>query len=403
MYSIVIAPNDLRVYDGTTVRITGSITSVSRNLDEVLLVSKSINDELNAVTNLRWIKAGWMRPLTLYPLSLIGALTRHKVITPIFKKPLKWRNISKSCVIHAHSILSLTVAINIKKYYKDMPVILDIHGLSELNPSYEFLVHRVLTFLSRIIEKYEFRNLLIDAIIVASDRLKDYLCSRYKIPRYMVFTVTDGINVKLLSEIDAHKGKSEAIRKSLNIYGKKVETYIGTPSYFHGFIDLLKAMKVIEDRGSDDIVLMAIVPKMGYAMSLARRAHIKNIIVLENIPREVLYDYLLASDVLVIPHRKGTLFDYVPSNKLFDYISTGKPIVGSDLPGIRYILHKYEPKVLVRPNDPEALASGILNAIQMEDHVISWEVIWAILSKYSWSNVGRQLLDVYKEVLKRVG
>jgi glycosyltransferase involved in cell wall biosynthesis len=45
--------------------------------------------------------------------------------------------------------------------------------------------------------------------------------------------------------------------------------------------------------------------------------------------------------------------------KLFDYMAAGVPIVASDLPALREVLVDGENALLVRPDDPAALADGI--------------------------------------------
>ena len=45
--------------------------------------------------------------------------------------------------------------------------------------------------------------------------------------------------------------------------------------------------------------------------------------------------------------------------KLFEYMAAGVPIVATDLPSIREILHHKENAWLIEPGNPQALAEGI--------------------------------------------
>jgi len=98
----------------------------------------------------------------------------------------------------------------------------------------------------------------------------------------------------------------------------------------------------------------------------------------------------------VLPHRAGTQFDYIPSNKVYDYMLAGKPIVAYKTPAIEETLSKYRMRILTEPNNPVALAKGIVKALELwkdsepastydvptlEDAVKSLKVIYRIVSK----------------------
>lgn len=70
--------------------------------------------------------------------------------------------------------------------------------------------------------------------------------------------------------------------------------------------------------------------------------------------------FLKASDVLLMPHPWTTFYAYhVSPLKLFEYMSSGRPIVASDLPSIREILRHGENALLGAPGDPRAIAGNI--------------------------------------------
>jgi len=49
--------------------------------------------------------------------------------------------------------------------------------------------------------------------------------------------------------------------------------------------------------------------------------------------------------------------------KLFEYMASKRPIVATDIPSIREILNKTN-AFIVSPDDPEAMAKGIIEAVQ---------------------------------------
>jgi glycosyltransferase involved in cell wall biosynthesis len=100
-------------------------------------------------------------------------------------------------------------------------------------------------------------------------------------------------------------------------------------------------------------------------------------------PQEETPAILAASDVLLSPHipnPDGTPFFGSPT-KLFEYMAMAKPIIGSDLDQIGWVLRGLTPvtlgtelsnstdavALLVRPGDPLSLASAIRRAVGMTD------------------------------------
>lgn len=62
----------------------------------------------------------------------------------------------------------------------------------------------------------------------------------------------------------------------------------------------------------------------------------------------------------VLPLKETSISRYFTSPlKLFEYMAAGRPVIASDLPSIREVLKDGVNGVLVRPDDPEALAGGI--------------------------------------------
>jgi len=72
-----------------------------------------------------------------------------------------------------------------------------------------------------------------------------------------------------------------------------------------------------------------------------------------------------AADVLVLPNtaRKNISKYYTSPMKLFEYMASKRPIVATDIPSIREILNKTN-AFIVSPDDPEAMAKGIIEAVQ---------------------------------------
>ena len=361
----IIAPNDLRIYDGTTVRITGLTKHISKYLSEVLLVSKTINRELMGIRNIRHIKISHLRALTLLLINYLHIIPHQNFDVLLTERLLLRRRIrSKIDIIHAHWILSLPIALALRRgLFNDANIIVDLHGLFELQEVKGDLIGKILHNFFKFIERIEVYDKAISAFVVPSQALKEYIVKRFEIPRSKVYVIPDGINA---ADVPFYSEKRvSGVRKVLKFDSRPVIGYVGLPDFYHGIYDLLTAFKIVKKK-YEDCLLLLIVPSTSLMQSILRRYDVKenDVRLLENIPRYKLFNYLLAVDVSVIPHRANTQFDFLPSNKILDYMATGKPIVAYSLRPIVDMLKDYPLKVLAQPNNPNELAEGLITALK---------------------------------------
>lgn len=102
-----------------------------------------------------------------------------------------------------------------------------------------------------------------------------------------------------------------------------------------------------------------------------------------------------AADVLALPNTaKEDISKYYTSPmKLFEYMASKRPIVASRVPSITEIVDD-QSAVLVTPDDPEALAAGILRVVEnlkFADSVVN--NAFARVQKYTWEKRARAILD----------
>ncbi|MBI2587684.1 glycosyltransferase family 4 protein [Candidatus Azambacteria bacterium] len=111
-------------------------------------------------------------------------------------------------------------------------------------------------------------------------------------------------------------------------------------------------------------------------------------------PKEI-PKYLAAADVLVLPNsaKEPIGARYTSPLKLFEYMAAGRPIVASDVPAIREILDETT-AYLVSPDDPAALAKGILQALADPAGAgKKAEVASRRVQQYSWTERSRRIVN----------
>src|SRR3989344_50550 len=93
--------------------------------------------------------------------------------------------------------------------------------------------------------------------------------------------------------------------------------------------------------------------------------------------------YLRAADVLVLPNTAKEKASRVETSpvKLFEYLSSGTPIVASNLPAIREIVSEHE-VLFAKPDDPKSFAEKIVEALS--ESVVRPEAGKRLAALHSW-------------------
>lgn len=97
---------------------------------------------------------------------------------------------------------------------------------------------------------------------------------------------------------------------------------------------------------------------------MTERMGLKNIIFTGEVRHRSVPEILAHAKMAVLPNINSGSSAFSSPLKLFEYMAFGLPIVASDIQAFREVLVHRENAMLVHPNDPEALASGIKSLLQ---------------------------------------
>jgi len=100
--------------------------------------------------------------------------------------------------------------------------------------------------------------------------------------------------------------------------------------------------------------------------------------------------WMNACDLFVLP----SLNEGNPT-VLFECLGCGKPFVGTKVGGVPNVIISEEYGLLVEPCNPKDLSEKILKALNKD-----WdqEIILAYAEQYSWENVAKKIIDIYKQI-----
>jgi glycosyltransferase involved in cell wall biosynthesis len=218
-------------------------------------------------------------------------------------------------------------------------------------------------------------------IVAISQGLKDFYAGR-GVPAGKIVVAHDGVDLR---QFENPQSKADARARLGLPQDKKVAMYIGRLDGWKGAATLLEASKLLPAGvklavvGGDDAQVAALSAQYQGVKFAGFR------------PYSELPDNQQAADVLVLPNTGKTAVSarYTSPLKLFSYMASGVPIVTSDLPSIREIVSERE-AVLVKPDDPQALAKGIERALT--DDSSRAQAAKELVKKYTWVSRAQEIL-----------
>jgi len=196
--------------------------------------------------------------------------------------------------------------------------------------------------------------------------------------------------------------KNAELLQKLELENKQVVLFIGAldrAHYFKGITYLIKAFQLISSNDDYRLVIVGKGDLLDSYKSLAQNFGLeKKIHFAGFVPDVELPLYYNLADVLVLPSIDGSeAFGMV----ILEAMSTGLPIIASDLPGVRSLIEKKVNGFLVKPKDVASLAKYLdllLKNPQIRQAYGKQSRLKAVQT-YDWRMIGEQLQQLYKDIL----
>ena len=187
-----------------------------------------------------------------------------------------------------------------------------------------------------------------DAYVTITAALAEDLAARYG-PRERIATVPDGTRLRPPGAAKLRGAAPAVVAYAGHLYPwKGVDVLIEAVARLPNVTALIVGGHPEEP---DLARLQALAEQRG----VAARVTFTGIVEPSRVP-----DLLRSADVLALPNPASAISTRFTSPlKLFEYMTAGRPIVASDLPAIREVLHHEENALLVPPGDAAALAEAI--------------------------------------------
>jgi glycosyltransferase involved in cell wall biosynthesis len=231
-----------------------------------------------------------------------------------------------------------------------------------------------------------------DVVTCVSGSIKQTL-RRHGI-RNRIEVIPNGVDVQ---EFKSSKGVA-MVKKKYGLRGPVV-TMVGGLGPRHG-LDLV--IEIADEVPTQFMLIGGIERYADYVRKVKKTAP-KNIIFTGKVDHEKLPPYLFASDICIAPFSESLNrhepFGFCPV-KILEYYGAGKSVVATDLPWIRELVG-HDNGLLFREGDARDLSSAIRTLVENKKmrEKMGRQNRELAEKKYSWQNIARQYIKIYKELL----
>ena len=248
-------------------------------------------------------------------------------------------------IIHLHSPLIPVID-------TDLPVITMVHSTwnfeaKTFNKIVDWYSLAVKLF-RKIFIIYENKVFLKSNLFIAiSGALAEELQNFYKVDPSKIHVVRNSIDISNYKYIQKNNDKD-------NLFNILT---IGRLVYRKGVLDLIEAAKIVYQ--TNPKIIFSLIGKGPLEKTIrnkVKKYHLENnVFLLGQIPNTLIKDYLKKASVFMIPsHYEGLPL------VLLEAIASGKPIVGTDIKGVREVITNNKNGLLVQSQNPQELANAVI-------------------------------------------
>lgn len=284
---------------------------------------------------------------------------------------------------HLHDPELLPVGNKLKK--KGKIVLYDAHeDLPRQIASKSYLNTFIKPILSKCIENYE--NYIVkklDGIVTATP----YIENRFKKVNPKALSIN---NFPIIEELKSNK--------DWNTRNKTI-AYVGGISKIRGIIEVVKALELVDANIS--LELAGIFSERTTELIVKRLEGWKKVNELGLINRNQVSQVLSKCAIGLVTFLPEPNHINAQPNKMFEYMSAGIPVIGSNFPLWREIIESSNCGICVDPLNPKEIAEAINYIInnEQEAKLMGNNGQKAVSEKYNWKNEEIKLFSLYEDLL----
>jgi glycosyltransferase involved in cell wall biosynthesis len=280
--------------------------------------------------------------------------------------------------VHCHDLSTLLAGVWSKRKIK-AKLIFDAHEL--MPESMGGVKEKIWGY----IERKSIKNC--DSIIMPEKNRIAYFRKKYPLaPKIYLLE-----NFPSMNEIP--NGKKDLFREKYPIEKKqKIILYTGLIASRRHVEDLIHAMNLCGDKFVLIILGNSFKGYDKFLLGLIDKFQLTgNVFILGPVPHTEILKYMSSCDIGIALYRNDNLNNYYcASNKLYEYIALGKPVITNNYPGLLDYIHTFRQGICLDEVTPESLAKAFVNAVDTAS-------ITPGIKKYYWESQQDVLMRLYED------
>ena len=238
-------------------------------------------------------------------------------------------------------------------------------------------------------------------VIVVNTTLKRYLINNLSMPENNVSVIYNGVDVNVFNPmIDGNNIRNKLkIEKNdfILLFAKKFHANNG-PQYLLGSLPL-----ILDTFANVKIILAGDGPLRNELITITKELGIKeNVFFTGIISYEEIKYYIAASDVVVIPSISYSGFEEGLPNIMLEGMAIGKPIIASNIGGLREIMSDHDIGVLVEEKDAKSIAKAVISLITDPGYknYLSKNARDFVCQNLSWTQIAEKTTNIYHHIFE---
>ncbi|AKB18893.1 MULTISPECIES: glycosyltransferase family 4 protein [unclassified Methanosarcina] len=280
--------------------------------------------------------------------------------------------------------------------------IVEVNGLVmdelKVSPDSKSFAYRVFSSLALRSERFNYRYC--DRIVSVTDKLKDELVRLYSVPAEKVLVINNGANTDIFKPLDQKQARAELGLDD----SKKYVCFVGHLAAWQGVEFLIHSSPFILEKCPEvrflvvgDGIMKDKLMEIASKMELSDKFTFTGRIPYENVPV-----YINAANVCVAPfieERNSKIG--LSALKTYEYLACGKPIVASNIPGVKDLIDLSGGGISVPPENPGELANAVVKLISDEEtsNAMGERGRKYVVENHSWDGVARKILGICNEIV----
>lgn len=207
------------------------------------------------------------------------------------------------------------------------------------------------------------------------------------------------------ADLEAYRpgDRPEMLADKFDCKGKFVAAYVGTIGLAHGLGTLLDAAEQLRERDDIAFVLVGTGAEEKALMAETSRRGLGNVHFAGSVSKVEVRDYWRFCDVALVLLRDSPLFRHVLPSKMFEAMSTERPIILGVKGESEAVLKEAKAGIAIPPEDSRALATAILQlAANREERVAMGKAGREfVTSRYNRDVLAGRMLAVLDQATRR--